>query len=106
MCRTRRRWPCRTACCQASRNSLTVAPQKRTVISTGYLLTPRFALRGLSVRYPAAFVMLCPIHSPKDYSIGQLLIAARIANGMSQRELADRLGVSETQVSRDERNED
>ena len=49
--------------------------------------------------------MLCPIHSPKDYSIGQLLIAARIANGMSQRELADRLGVSETQVSRDERNE-
>src|SRR3989442_11299788 len=38
-------------------------------------------------------------------SIGQLLIAARIANGMSQRELADRLGVSETQVSRDERNE-
>ncbi|HKC76557.1 MAG TPA: helix-turn-helix transcriptional regulator [Chloroflexota bacterium] len=38
-------------------------------------------------------------------SIGQLLIAARIANGLSQRELADRLGVSETQVSRDERNE-
>jgi len=38
-------------------------------------------------------------------NIGQLLIAARIANRLSQRDLADRLGVSETQVSRDERNE-
>jgi ribosome-binding protein aMBF1 (putative translation factor) len=38
-------------------------------------------------------------------SVGLLLIAARIANGLSQRELAERLGVSETQVSRDERNE-
>ncbi len=28
-----------------------------------------------------------------------------IANGLSQKELADRLGVSEAQVSRDERNE-
>jgi len=37
--------------------------------------------------------------------IGQLLIALRIAQGMSQRELADRLGVHESQVSRDERNE-
>ncbi len=34
-----------------------------------------------------------------------MLIAARIANGLSQRELAERLGVSEAQVSRDERNE-
>jgi transcriptional regulator with XRE-family HTH domain len=33
------------------------------------------------------------------------LIAARIAQGLSQRELAERLGVHETQVSRDERNE-
>lgn len=37
--------------------------------------------------------------------IGRLLIALRIANGMTQRELAARLGVSEPQVSRDERNE-
>ena len=37
--------------------------------------------------------------------IGQLLIAARIFRGLSQRELAERLGVHESQVSRDERNE-
>jgi DNA-directed RNA polymerase specialized sigma subunit len=37
--------------------------------------------------------------------VGRLLIALRIANGLSQRELADRLGVSESVVSRDERNE-
>jgi DNA-directed RNA polymerase specialized sigma subunit len=38
-------------------------------------------------------------------AIGRLLIAARIANGLSQKELAERLGVSEAQVSRDERND-
>lgn len=37
--------------------------------------------------------------------LGQLLIALRIANGLSQRELAERLGVHESQVSRDERND-
>jgi DNA-binding Xre family transcriptional regulator len=37
--------------------------------------------------------------------IGQLLIALRIAQGVKQRELAERLGVHESQVSRDERNE-
>ncbi len=37
--------------------------------------------------------------------IGRLLIALRIANGISQHELAKRLGVSESIVSRDERNE-
>jgi DNA-directed RNA polymerase specialized sigma subunit len=37
--------------------------------------------------------------------IGRLLIALRIAKGLTQRELAERLDVSETQVSRDERNE-
>jgi transcriptional regulator with XRE-family HTH domain len=37
--------------------------------------------------------------------LGQWLIALRIANGLSQAELARRLSVSETQVSRDERNE-
>lgn len=37
--------------------------------------------------------------------IGRLLIALRIAQGLSQRELAERLGVHESQVSRDERNE-
>jgi ribosome-binding protein aMBF1 (putative translation factor) len=37
--------------------------------------------------------------------VGRLLIALRISQGLSQRELAERLGVHETQVSRDERNE-
>jgi transcriptional regulator with XRE-family HTH domain len=37
--------------------------------------------------------------------LGRLLIALRIANGLTQRDLAERLGVSETQVSRDERND-
>ncbi len=36
---------------------------------------------------------------------GRLLISLRIAQGMSQRELAKRLNVHESQVSRDERNE-
>lgn len=38
-------------------------------------------------------------------SVGRWLIGARIAHGLSQKALADRLGVSESQVSRDERNE-
>ncbi|MFA7281375.1 MAG: helix-turn-helix domain-containing protein [Sterolibacterium sp.] len=37
--------------------------------------------------------------------IGQLLIGLRIALNISQRDLAERLGVHESQVSRDERNE-
>jgi len=37
--------------------------------------------------------------------MGQLLVALRIAKGVTQRELAKRLEVSESQVSRDERNE-
>ena len=37
--------------------------------------------------------------------VGRLLIAARLARGLSQRELADGIGVHESQVSRDERNE-
>ena len=37
--------------------------------------------------------------------LGQLLIAARLYRGLSQRDLAERLGVHESQVSRDERNE-
>jgi ribosome-binding protein aMBF1 (putative translation factor) len=37
--------------------------------------------------------------------IGTLLIALRISQGISQRELAERLEVHESQVSRDERNE-
>lgn len=37
--------------------------------------------------------------------LGQLLIALRIAKGITQHELAERLGVSESAVSRDERNE-
>jgi ribosome-binding protein aMBF1 (putative translation factor) len=37
--------------------------------------------------------------------LGHLLISVRIAQGVSQRELARRLNVHESQVSRDERNE-
>jgi DNA-binding XRE family transcriptional regulator len=37
--------------------------------------------------------------------IGRLLIALRIAQRLTQRELANRLGVNESVVSRDERNE-
>ncbi len=37
--------------------------------------------------------------------MGRLLIGLRIANGMTQAELARRLSVDESQVSRDERNE-
>lgn len=37
--------------------------------------------------------------------LGHLLIALRISKGISQRDLAAKLGVHESQVSRDERNE-
>lgn len=37
--------------------------------------------------------------------LGRLLVALRISQGVSQRELAERLEVHESQVSRDERNE-
>jgi ribosome-binding protein aMBF1 (putative translation factor) len=37
--------------------------------------------------------------------LGQMLIGLRVAAGISQRDLADRLGVHESMVSRDERNE-
>jgi len=39
------------------------------------------------------------------HGLGRLLIGARIYRGLSQRELATRLGVHDSQVSRDERNE-
>jgi DNA-binding XRE family transcriptional regulator len=39
------------------------------------------------------------------HGLGHALIALRIALGLTQRELAERLGVHESQVSRDERNE-
>ncbi|MCC6158508.1 MAG: helix-turn-helix domain-containing protein [Deltaproteobacteria bacterium] len=39
------------------------------------------------------------------HGLGQALVALRIARGLTQRELASRLGVHESQVSRDERNE-
>ncbi len=39
------------------------------------------------------------------HGLGQLLISLRIAKGMTQRQLALRLDVHETLVSRDERNE-
>jgi DNA-binding XRE family transcriptional regulator len=37
--------------------------------------------------------------------LGKCLIALRIASSMTQKELAERLGVKESQISRDERNE-
>lgn len=37
--------------------------------------------------------------------IGRWLVGARIARGLTQQELAERLGVSAAQVSRDERND-
>jgi len=39
------------------------------------------------------------------HGLGTTLVALRIALGLTQRELAERLGVHESQVSRDERNE-
>lgn len=39
------------------------------------------------------------------HGLGRTLVALRIARGLTQRELALRLGVHESQVSRDERNE-
>ena len=39
------------------------------------------------------------------HGLGRSLVALRIALGLTQRELASRLGVHESQVSRDERNE-
>ncbi len=39
------------------------------------------------------------------HGLGRLLIGLRIARNMSQRELAEKLGVHESQVSRDERGE-
>ncbi len=39
------------------------------------------------------------------HGLGHMLVALRIARGITQRELASRLGVHESQVSRDERNE-
>jgi DNA-binding XRE family transcriptional regulator len=42
---------------------------------------------------------------PDLKAIGLSLIALRIAKGLTQRQLAERLGVNEAQVSRDEKNE-
>ncbi len=39
------------------------------------------------------------------HGVGQMLIGVRIALGLSQREMAEKIGVHESQVSRDERNE-
>ena len=39
------------------------------------------------------------------HGLGKMLIGLRIARGLTQKELAARLGVSEPQISRDERNE-
>jgi|SRR5688572_6185867 len=39
------------------------------------------------------------------HGLGRLLVALRVARGITQRELAEKLQVHESQVSRDERNE-
>ena len=39
------------------------------------------------------------------HGLGRTLVALRIALGLTQRQLAERLGVNESQISRDERNE-
>ena len=39
------------------------------------------------------------------HGLGQVLIGLRIARSMTQRQLAERMGVNESMVSRDERNE-
>ncbi len=39
------------------------------------------------------------------HGLGHALVGLRIARGLTQRQLAERLGVHESQVSRDERNE-
>jgi len=44
-----------------------------------------------------------PIHNLNH--IGQMLIGLRLARGLTQKELADRLGISEGVISRDERND-
>lgn len=46
---------------------------------------------------------IAPIEALTD--IGRILIGLRIATQTSQKDLAERLGVSESQVSRDERND-
>lgn len=44
------------------------------------------------------------LNHPEGSSLGDKLIAYRVALGVSQQELARALGISETQVARDERN--
>jgi DNA-binding Xre family transcriptional regulator len=39
------------------------------------------------------------------YGLGRMLIGLRIARGITQRQLSEMMGVHESQVSRDERNE-
>lgn len=46
---------------------------------------------------------IAPIESLSE--IGRVLVGLRIACGITQRQLAERMNVSETQVSRDERND-
>jgi DNA-directed RNA polymerase specialized sigma subunit len=46
---------------------------------------------------------LTPIHRLTD--LGRVLIALRISRGLTQKQLAERLEVAESSVSRDERNE-
>lgn len=56
----------------------------------------------------AAYEQLCRGEFPEldnFEGLGQLLVSLRIARGLTQRDLANRLEVHESQVSRDERND-
>ncbi|MEM8671133.1 MAG: helix-turn-helix transcriptional regulator [Planctomycetota bacterium] len=72
------------------------------------LLEPRVSFRDQKKEEAETYERLCrgEVAEVQGFEgTGRLLIALRIARGLSQRQLADRLGVNESAVSRDERNE-
>ncbi len=73
-----------------------------------YGLNPLKSFHLGAVEEVRAYERLKAGHLPKLTSLevlGRLLVEARIASGITQRELAKRLGIHETQVSRDENND-
>jgi transcriptional regulator with XRE-family HTH domain len=68
-------------------------------------LTPEQATRALIPQLSFRAQLEEEIEMYNLGNIGHWLIGVRIAQGLSQKELATRLGVSEQQISRDERNE-
>jgi len=59
--------------------------------------------RDFHDRLRAEGVCAVPYYPPEER--GKALIAIRIARGLTQKDLADALGVSQAQVSRDEKND-